>query len=775
METFIESGTVNQFDSYQLLSLLSSCSLIGFIGTFGIPEWYDLLKSHISFHSNTNIPIVIDIIENTVDGVNFGRYDDQILLNESHPYPPSPFRDFHPKYFRGGCTVQTLFVDLSSNNFRKILKTIVMSREDPTIILLYFNKTTEQLYSDEEIFSKLVLLYKIDVTSKFLIMTQNEIFLQSIHSVPIGHSSDLENILVPLTKSFETLQDLKKKWQQVHKNLNQRYILYKKNFDRFYNRKACSFYHSGLVKGSDLEPADCSFIVAGHHYNFSTTPFVQWGQPGFDRRKRRRRPGLITFSRVSTHGLGSVEFIRHEFFHRPEYMFRSQWIGVPTPYNSFKLVIYAPKNSPSKDFLMLFRPFGISTWVAWVFAFLATVLTLFSLNQVLSLKEPGALYKIHDVSSRLSRLEQRAFWMISVVFQQSDNDSMQNYLEGNYSHSGVLILSLTWILTCFTLCNFYTGSLFSFMTTDLLPQNLPQTLREAFDNKIFIGTTTYHYHKNDRYSTFKDLVLFPMIDRNDPLTYPFYNGMFNLVYFLNEISKSDLINKIARQKPVNTDRGKVVVPRLFAILTSESDIKILTELIHRDTDYVSIVNKVRDATPFISRIPWIGQRNFFLPLFENVLERLVESGLYQRWEFIWRYAYYYRELKRSMLFHNHHPPQQQRRHPLQQNWGNNRSNEWKRRDMRGNENRISGENLYSFLMLADTRPKLLVEPMPLPLRSVTVLLVFVSSLFVLTVAVAGLEKIWHSSRERQEWRENYFITVNTIKIETCEKHGLKID
>lgn len=68
----------------------------------------------------------------------------------------------------------------------------------------------------------------------------------------------------------------------------------------------------------------------------------------------------------------------------------------------------------------------------------------------------------------------------------------------------------------------------------------------------------------------------------------------------------------------------------FALVSSEYDAKRFSILARRFTKFIPIQNP-NQVSPYITRVPWYGYRNFFTTIFIPALGSLVESGIYERW------------------------------------------------------------------------------------------------------------------------------------------------
>lgn len=672
-----------------IINILADCSVVNFVGLFKLPEYYENLVEQISLFDN-RVPISVDIILANDESAHYGRYEEDTLLNESVPYAASPFRAFKPKYFKGGCTLHSIFVDVAVNprfSFYQVLRAMVMAREDPTFVILFNYQATVELHKDYEFLEAIRSNFLLDLTSKFIICSRTQAFLQCMHCVPLFSWYPLDRLLslVPL-KEINSIADLYSTWKSLHKNLKFLHVHNRLNF--FWSYTLCTNLHG--LKG--VVPEDCAFRSASSHLNFSATP-----QP--------YPSGQVPYGQATTYSISSLGFIHDRFFKRSRFYQRESLLSVPLFYDLHQHVLFVQPMSHSQDFLVLIRPFTSATWLGLLASFLCTIISL-------SLLSPNIFGN--------------SLWTIGSLFQQSINVHINRQ---------VIIMS-TWLITTLIITNFYSGALSSFMTIDSIPQNLPETLRQLLNLNFFVGSMAYHKPHGYRQSLFKDIVLPPLMNSSGESS-TYFRSLAKSTHFLNETNKFELVRKIAGSIDVATDSGAIKVPKPFAILSTESDLWIVTELIRLTTSFVPVPGR-ESSTPFISRKAWIASRNFVLPLFENVLKRVVEGGFYERWTKMWRMEYYARELNRPKKY-------------LQGTYKPNASDDSfleNAHNSRDFMQLMKIGNVLSYLVQG-SKKSLLVEPKPLTMESTAVIFVINASALVACISLFLIE-IWR--KFQLDWR-----------------------
>jgi len=127
------------------------------------------------------------------------------------------------------------------------------------------------------------------------------------------------------------------------------------------------------------------------------------------------------------------------------------------------MILSAKEGGKAFNVGALLAPFSSTVW----FYILGEILIL---SFLLSSSKWGLGYK-HSL-----------FWIYSVIFEQGDDQRLKRNRKNIY-------LLLTWMFGCFILRNFYTSEMYSRLTQQLPPTDLPETYKGIFGStKYFVLT-----------------------------------------------------------------------------------------------------------------------------------------------------------------------------------------------------------------------------------------------------------------------------------------------
>jgi hypothetical protein len=195
-----------------------------------------------------------------------------------------------------------------------------------------------------------------------------------------------------------------------------------------------------------------------------------------------------------------------------------------------------------------------------------------------------------------------------------------------------------WLIGAYFLGTLYKASMYSFLTSFLVP-GVPSTLQGLIDFKIPIITTTYHTKKDldntiQTFSTLKKIViptLLIVLDKNYSL-YTTLEKIQNSSIFVNtNFSLYQLSLNVSSRLPLNSSTAeKIIMPDTFAILDCDSDLRTSEKSIKLFPRFMPIANN--EMSLFTLLIPWIVERNYFSVMLIDALAKIVESGIYHWWE-----------------------------------------------------------------------------------------------------------------------------------------------
>jgi hypothetical protein len=369
---------------------------------------------------------------------------------------------------------------------------------------------------------------------------------------------------------------------------------------------------------------------------------------------------------------------------------RTQWIHYACHSKEFQMVLYVNKDS-NVNFLRLLQPFDLMIWAFIILSSLLIAIILWNFGQ------------------------SPIFWTISVLLDQPDDAETTRLWRKNTMFAFPL---LAWFFVGFHLGNEYSGSLFSCLAALLPPKDVPRSISElVLNSTVVYATTTSHivyYIGTARHSTLKDVVLHDLISR-EGYSVEFYQKFRSRLNFLNGTSQ-ELVYNISKNYRIRVD-GKddaLQVPDTFALIDTLQSELLFSTFMRKHTNYYFIKNKNPPANPYLSHIPWMGVKNFFLrDMFIPTLATLYESGIYE----IWR--------KQDVLFR-----------VIQNLKFENRD-----RSRMGKQIVTGFENFERYFSLVTLSPKEQDEVKAVNLMDIQVAMMFFSGLLLICAVTAALE-IW---------------------------------
>lgn len=197
-----------------------------------------------------------------------------------------------------------------------------------------------------------------------------------------------------------------------------------------------------------------------------------------------------------------------------------------------------------------------------------------------------------------------------------------------------LQLWFTWCSFCLVISHAYRAFLFSSLTTDVTPAT-PESLEELAASQILIGTIEDSFQYNllgipTQFSTLKGSILPDiLILYKDHDAGKFYTKLRNSVVWFHDnlilLSVEASINKIVKSRT-----HWFPIPGEFAIIDTRTTIRRLKILF--DEIGVYWISKPLVEPILATRMMWTAKYNYFSPIFFSQLSKVIESGLYDRWE-----------------------------------------------------------------------------------------------------------------------------------------------
>ncbi|OXA45814.1 hypothetical protein Fcan01_19572 [Folsomia candida] len=292
----------------------------------------------------------------------------------------------------------------------------------------------------------------------------------------------------------------------------------------------------------------------------------------------------------------------------------------------FEFLILTPMSSYSFETLVM--PFDAWIWTATLISFGATVAILTVLTASSHLK--GSLFK---------NFWDKVFWTISVIFDQTDTEFTS--VEFKSTSGSVTRMLQVWIAIWYFITFFlgmvYKGSLFSWLTATL-PLTVPTSLESLVDSDWPIVTITAGKTELGATSILKFSIIPDLLYGIKPSTeltgegkmYNFLTKLNNKVEFITGNVFEIGLNVTENRRVQSFSNSTVKFNLPCVILDEVSKLNALVGGITMFTNPAIVRN--HEMTPFISRVPWHGERNFLYPLFARGLGQLVQSGIFSKWD-----------------------------------------------------------------------------------------------------------------------------------------------
>ncbi|OXA54400.1 Histidinol-phosphate aminotransferase 2 [Folsomia candida] len=264
----------------------------------------------------------------------------------------------------------------------------------------------------------------------------------------------------------------------------------------------------------------------------------------------------------------------------------------------------------------LMMPFDSETWLLMLLSVFGVILTAVSFSRMkTTLRE---------------NMWNKTFWTISTILGQTDAD----WTRAEFLNCGGkwFIFIGVWYAVIFLLDNFYQGELFSCMTAKLgpyVPSKLDQLLQET-DWDIVTMSDAW---RNNKFP--ESILTVGMIP--DLLAATGNNGRKKFLQKLSERTKYISGNKfqiasnISGKLGVTSTNGTIVEINLPIIVFDRVvETEMFVEAIQSFLNPIVVRNHA--MTPFNSRVPWVGKRNFLYPLYSRGLGQLDQSGIFGQWK-----------------------------------------------------------------------------------------------------------------------------------------------
>ncbi|XP_021947976.2 uncharacterized protein LOC110845779 [Folsomia candida] len=545
---------------------------------------------------------------NLIDRLNathLGRYNfTWQLLNQDKL---SRLNGLSSAKFSGSCHVMLFHLDQALRNYsvvNRLLDGLVVAKENPNYILFIAGSSSWVPLA----FNLYLGLVYYTLDSKFMFVTKNfGLHLLCNHCFTVAQVLSKGNLRFDPEKITD-LDEIHVKWYKVHKNLDWGILnLARVPLWRQLNG-SCSFYKARL----DTPAEDCTLLEMKLRFNFS----IYGDGSGMD--KGKKIVGGIFHGYISSAGFNRDKFLAVS-------VMKHIWIPYGCTYKPYVLVTLVGESS--MNFLTLLQPLDRYCWIGLIISYLSITLMIFNVFKMGVMKLDNDSWHDRIYKGDIHALRSVGFWGISVFLEQSSHHLLKRF---QWSWIAASCCSC-WLLVSFILSNGYKGDLFSSMASQRLPA-VPDSIPDLVTHyNLPVLTTTKHY-LDGKYAhpTLKDIVLIDMAEGLIAAQQSLHMQLRDRLVFINGTDAA-LIANISRGIGVKSDLGHLLeITEDFALVSSEYDAKRFSILARRFTKFIPIQNP-NQVSPYITRVPWYGYRNFFTTIFIPALGSLVESGIYERW------------------------------------------------------------------------------------------------------------------------------------------------
>ncbi|OXA55026.1 hypothetical protein Fcan01_10473 [Folsomia candida] len=550
--------------------------------------------NHFIFHTiisaNPFSPLVLDHVQNL--DVGQSRYNYANLINQSIPLNTA-FSKFSPRFDRRILTFLLPPLDpgpelLKWNHLlHQVMVGMGLSNENPTYIFIHLDSRV----------AASIKLYWTDVSlTSRVVLFRNDAPLQ-ILCIPC------KNKIVQMPR-FSTLQNISSTWRKYNGNLQNSVvasnpILLEAPFDLYY----CVRYDFRNMIPFDI----CADEVIARKHNFSVYLY----------RKDVLRNGTIIFYKLPT-STPTFKNIANKNFNEKHIMSRSPerkvWYVHAIDYLPYIFLVIVPKIEMSFETLIM--PFDSAMWLLTLLSVFGVILTTVYFSRIKTTLRENTWNK--------------TFWTISTILGQTDGD----WTAAEFLNCGgkALIFIGVWYAVIFLLGNLYQGELFSCMTAKLGPYVPPKLDQLLQDTDWDVVTMSEALLSIGGSASILTMALIPGLleGTRDNQTRKFLNKLRERTKLMSG-NKFQLASNISEKVGVTSTNGRMVGVNLpIIVLDREVETEIFVEAIKLFLDPIVVRNHA--MTPFNSRVPWVGKRNFLYPLYSRGLGQLEQSGIYGQWK-----------------------------------------------------------------------------------------------------------------------------------------------
>ncbi|CAL8128765.1 unnamed protein product [Orchesella dallaii] len=282
----------------------------------------------------------------------------------------------------------------------------------------------------------------------------------------------------------------------------------------------------------------------------------------------------------------------------------------------YSYVLYRQRKGIGKGLDVFMLPFDFLSWTGFALLFLVS-------NIVLAIPDVAHDTRISSVRSSYST---EIFSSIRLLLQQPSI----KIISSSYSwHKLVSSLTLLiWLLAIFIMLQFYTGSLFSFMTSEVPPvKDLDFFHLLNSSTLICVSGTKSNYRLESPLSIWKNDAIYKS-ELSERGQSPYFDVVDRFPY-CEEKALYSLPERIASREEILTPEGTIPVPGEIVIISPPEEV-ILIEESMKFLSYFKYKSWYY-SLPYVSYRTWMVEKRYSV-LWRPIWRKLIESGIYGLWE-----------------------------------------------------------------------------------------------------------------------------------------------
>ncbi|CAL8099317.1 unnamed protein product [Orchesella dallaii] len=625
------------------------------------------------------------------------------------------FSDFKPKF--SNSIIQIISADWlgsSSEVIGNMSIGISLAVEVLTFKAIIFISEQNDVENLTALNSNLIGWDKINMNSKIIVAGRNGLPKMLCGACNVALKNGDQPILVDLTEGMAT-KDIEGLWFELHRDLRRSKMLV------------------ALGRTHNCGPRDT--------FSGDRSALYNWiGCFGTYLSTKHNLTGLLQRIPPGTRNIGTMGTLRREYGMRPDSSKTMNAYHISHPSMDIKvnkhgiriekeMLIPYMANEISytyRVFAKIETGFSIKNLLqsmdtfTWIFLLIASITIVFALSLVnTDFNYKAANGKCNIFASFLKS----TFWTFAVTVDQSDDAIVEKF---HTSYRSSLLLCI-WLLTLIVVRNGYSGSIYASMSVHL-PPKVPSLLETLLaDENHFIGTVSFFPENKIFFCKMKAFLNAVYLSGENHLDEELLRSvklLYRRTTYLKVVigeSFGIIIRNISRNYAIRTDKGHILLPKVFTLIDDHDTLPQLINFMRREASHFII--DTGEISKWSVQEPFYLTKNFLYDIFKPVFSGLSESGIYGYW----------RKTKDLM----------------------NLVDSVKRYDKQFNI--TTTDNIFSAVVMVDPRIQPVPPPKPAPLESFRMIFSLFSVIFLLICGVFLMEVV-------KDQLKSYFLNHKKVGV-----------